>query len=75
MRVAWSKLLAQSGTDHSDVNAAGTNVEGCKGLTADAQTFNKAATNRRTLLSKLAQLPGICCWMLPRKHGIYPWKN
>ena len=33
-------------------------MEGCKGLTADAQTFNKAATNRRTLLSKLAQLPG-----------------
>jgi hypothetical protein len=51
-------LLSQSGTDHSDVNAAVTNVEGCKGLTADAQTFNKAATNRRTLLSKLAQLPG-----------------
>jgi hypothetical protein len=51
-------LLSQSGTDHSDVNAAVTNVEGCKGLTADAKTFSKAATNRRTLLSKLAQLPG-----------------
>ena len=51
-------LLAQSGTDHADVNAAVSNVEGCKGLTADAQTFNKAAANRRTLLSKLAQLPG-----------------
>jgi hypothetical protein len=53
-----SGLLAQSGTDHSDVNAAVTNVEGCKGLAADAKTFNKAAANRRTLLSKLAGLPG-----------------
>jgi hypothetical protein len=51
-------LLSQSGTDHADVNAAVTSVEGCKGLTADAQTLNKAATNRRTLLTKLAQLPG-----------------
>jgi len=51
-------LLSQSGTDHSDVNAAVTNVEGCKGLAADAQEFSKAATNRSTLLSKLAQLPG-----------------
>ena len=51
-------LLSQSGTDHADVNAAVTNVEGCKGLTADAAEFTKAATNRRTLLSKLAQLPG-----------------
>jgi hypothetical protein len=51
-------LLAQSGTDHADVNAAVTNVEGCKALAADARTFNKAATNRRTLLTKLAQLPG-----------------
>ena len=55
---ALAGLLAQSGTDHSDVNAAVTSVEGCKTLTADAQTFNRAATNRRTLLSKLAQLPG-----------------
>ncbi|MGH3208129.1 MAG: zinc ribbon domain-containing protein [Trebonia sp.] len=51
-------LLSQSGTDHADVNAAVSNVEGCKGLPADAQEFNKAATNRSTLLSKLAQLPG-----------------
>jgi len=51
-------LLAQSGTDHSDVNAAVTNVERCKGLAADAKTFNKAAANRRALLSKLAALPG-----------------
>jgi hypothetical protein len=55
---ALSGLLAQSGTDHADVNAAVTNVEGCKGLAADAKTFDKAAANRRTLLSKLAQLPG-----------------
>jgi hypothetical protein len=55
---ALSGLLSQSGTDHSDVNAAVTNVEGCKGLAADARTFSKAATNRRALLSKLAQLPG-----------------
>jgi hypothetical protein len=55
---ALAGLLSQSGTDHADVNAAVSNVEGCKGLTADAQTFNKAAANRRTLLTKLAQLPG-----------------
>jgi hypothetical protein len=55
---ALAGLLAQSGTDHSDVTAAVTNVERCKGLAADAKTFNKAAANRRTLLSKLAALPG-----------------
>jgi hypothetical protein len=55
---ALAGLLSQSGTDHADVNAAVGNVEGCKGLTADAQTFSKAATNRTTLLTKLAQLPG-----------------
>jgi hypothetical protein len=51
-------LLSQSGTDHADVNTAVTNVEGCKGLTADAQTLTKAAVNRGSLLSKLGQLPG-----------------
>ena len=40
-------------SNRADVNAAVTNVEGCKGLTADAQTFNKAATNRRTRASSL----------------------
>lgn len=55
---ALAGLLAQSGTDHSDVNAAVTNVQGCKSLTADAQTFGRAAANRGTLLSKLARLPG-----------------
>ena len=57
---ALSGLLSQSGTDHSDVNAAVTNVESCgKSLTARTRrSFNKAAANRRTLLTKLAQLPG-----------------
>jgi len=55
---ALSGLLSQSGTDHSDVNAAVTSVEGCKSLAADARTFNKAAANRRALLTRLAQLPG-----------------
>lgn len=55
---ALAGLLSQSGTDHADVNAAVTNVEGCKALAADARTFNKAARNRRTLLTKLARLPG-----------------
>jgi hypothetical protein len=56
---ALSGLLAQSGTDHSDVNAAVSNVEACgKGLAQDAQVFTTAAGNRRTLLTKLAQLPG-----------------
>jgi hypothetical protein len=55
---ALSGLLSQSGTDHSDVNAAVTSVTECKGLAADARTLNKAAANRRTLLAKLSQLPG-----------------
>jgi hypothetical protein len=55
---ALAGLLTQSGTDHADVNAAVSDVESCKGLTADAQTFSKAAANRSTLLSRLAQLPG-----------------
>jgi hypothetical protein len=56
---ALSGLLAQSGTDHSDVNAAVTDVEACgSGLASDAKEFNTAAGNRRALLAKLAQLPG-----------------
>jgi hypothetical protein len=56
---ALSGLLAQGGKDHADVNAAFSNVEACgKGLSQDAQVFATAATNRRTLLTKLAQLPG-----------------
>jgi hypothetical protein len=57
--VRLSALLGQSGTDRSDVNAAYSNVASCgKGLANDAQVFNKAAANRRTLLAKLGQLPG-----------------
>jgi len=57
--VQLSVLLAQSGTDRADVNAAYSNVAACgKDLAKDAQIFNKAATNRGTLLTKLGQLPG-----------------
>jgi hypothetical protein len=56
---ALSGLLAQSGNDHSAVNAAVGNVEACgKDLTHDAQVLSTAASNRRALLTKLAQLPG-----------------
>jgi hypothetical protein len=58
---ALSGLLVQSGNDHADVNTAIANVKGCTDLTADAQTFTKAAANRRTmlaLLAKLRQVPG-----------------
>jgi len=55
---ALAGLLSQSGTDHSDVNAAVTSVEECKGLAADAREFTKAAANRGTLLTKLTELPG-----------------
>jgi hypothetical protein len=52
-------LLAQSGSDRGDVVNAVVNVESCgKNLSQDAQTFTKAAANRRVLLSKLAALPG-----------------
>jgi hypothetical protein len=51
-------LLAQSGNDRSDVVAADVNVNACKDLAASAREFAKAATNRQTLLTKLAQLPG-----------------
>lgn len=56
---ALAGLLSQSGTDHADVNAAVTNVQGCgKNLPKDVRVFTKAAANRNALLSKLAQLPG-----------------
>jgi hypothetical protein len=58
---ALSGLLVQSGTDHADVDAAIAKVKGCTDLTADAQTFTKAAANRHTmlgLLAKLGQVPG-----------------
>jgi hypothetical protein len=52
-------LLSQSGSDHAAVTDAVLNVEGCgKNLGSDAQTFAKSASNRNTLLAKLAALPG-----------------
>jgi hypothetical protein len=57
--VGLSQLLSQSGGDRAEVNAAFTNVSTCgKDLAKDATVFNKAAANRRTLLAKLAKLPG-----------------
>ena len=53
-----SGLLAQSGNDRSAVVAADVNVNACKDLAASAREFSKAATNRQTLLTKLAELPG-----------------
>ena len=54
-----SALLSQSGGDRADVSAAYTDVSTCgKNLAKDAAMFNKAAANRRTLLGKLAKLPG-----------------
>jgi hypothetical protein len=54
-----SALLQQSGGDRADVSAAVVDVEGCgNSLAKDVRVFNTAAANRRTLLSKLAQLPG-----------------
>jgi hypothetical protein len=50
-------LLAQSGNDRADVGAAAGNVDACQDLAASAREFSKAATNRKTLLAKLAQLP------------------
>lgn len=50
-------LLAASGNDRSDVNAAAGNVDACKDLAPSAREFTKAASNRRKLLSELAQLP------------------
>jgi hypothetical protein len=56
---ALAQLLSQSGGDRAEVGAAYTNVSTCgKDLAKDATTFNKAAANRRTLLGKLAKLPG-----------------
>jgi hypothetical protein len=55
---ALSGLLQQSGGDRQDVGGAVVDVENCgKRLAQDTQVFNKAAGNRRALLSKLAQLP------------------
>jgi hypothetical protein len=56
-----SGLLSQSGGDRGDVDNAVVTVEKCGGASAiqqAAQTFNQAASNRQTLLTKLASLPG-----------------
>jgi hypothetical protein len=56
---ALSGLLQQSGGDRADVSNAVVDVESCgNSLAHDAQVFSTAAANRRTLLAKLAALPG-----------------
>jgi hypothetical protein len=55
---ALSGLLAQSGTDRTNVVDAYTNVQKCgSNLTQDAQIFRTDAANRRSLLAKLQALP------------------
>jgi hypothetical protein len=55
---ALSGLLAQSGTDRTNVIDAYTNVQKCgSNLTQDAQIFRTDAANRRSLLAKLQALP------------------
>jgi hypothetical protein len=55
---ALSGLLAQSGTDRTDVIDAYSNVQDCgSNLGHDAQIFRNDASNRRALLAKLQALP------------------
>ncbi len=55
---ALSGLLAQSGTDRTNVIDAYSNVQDCgKNLTQDAQIFRADAENRRSLLAKLTVMP------------------
>jgi hypothetical protein len=55
---ALSGLLAQSGTDRTNVVDAYTNVQDCRSnLGQDAQIFRNDAANRRALLAKLPLLP------------------
>jgi hypothetical protein len=52
-------LLAQSGADRGAVTDAVVNVQSCgKSLSQDARTLSKASANRRSLLSRLNNLPG-----------------
>jgi hypothetical protein len=52
-------LLPQSGADRGAVIDADVDVSNCgKNLAQDVSTFNKSASNRQTLLSKLGSLPG-----------------
>jgi hypothetical protein len=56
---ALSGLLSQSAGAHADVNAAVADVDACgPNLAKDPQVFNRAAADRRTLLTRLAELPG-----------------
>jgi hypothetical protein len=56
---ALSALLTQSGADRLAVDSAATAVEKCSGdLSQDETTFSQAASERQTLLSQLAGLPG-----------------
>ena len=56
---ALSGLLSQSAGAHADVNAAVADVDACgQNLAKDPQVFMQAAADRRTLLTRLAQLPG-----------------
>jgi len=55
---ALSGLLAQSGTDRTNVVDAYSNVQECgSNLGQDAQIFRNDAANRRSLLTKLQALP------------------
>ena len=57
--VALSGLLALSVTDRADVTGAAEDVRGCgPSLRQDARTFDRAASSRQHLLSRLASLPG-----------------
>jgi len=52
-------LLSQSGNDRGAVIDAVVNVENCgKALARDERTFNRAAANRDSLLTRLSNLPG-----------------
>jgi hypothetical protein len=54
-----SRLLTQSISDRSAIVSAYNDVDTCgSGLVADAQTFQRAATSRQSLLSRLGALPG-----------------
>jgi hypothetical protein len=57
--VRLSGLLAQSVTDRAAVIDAAADVRGCgPSLRQDEQTFARAASSRRRLLSRLGSLPG-----------------
>jgi hypothetical protein len=53
-----SGMLQRSGAYHSDVNAAVSDVEGCRHLRIARTDFGASARNRETLLSELRTMPG-----------------